>query len=494
MAKTMPKLGLKYTTWDSSLGLYAYQRVVPEDAQWLLQRKKIYVSLGKNPAEAKARYMEVHTKWERAIKNAVENLHRDTDTDSFMDRVVLFLNSQASQDGNDLPQTGLIRDEYDYTLREKLWDKWAKWNEVHDGTKVLDFLEEEAFKDCSMLIVAWETFRAALRRRVEISAQLPAPLPEAGIATQDGQMVMSLTDLEARWLKEKKRSVAATGDMTRMINLFVGVNGNLPIHEIRPNHRIAFRDAVAAILGTKAQTKNKLMRQLAALGSYAQGHDVVNSNPLRMKPFEVTEVIQVEPFTDEQLTKVFSGKGWEKRSPTYRSFISWAFVIGAYTGARLGEIAQLRREDVFEHEGHWVIRFTFDDEAGLQSKTRQTRLVPVSKHLVDYGFLKFVDKIESGQLWPVVTPDTKGMWSGKVSSKVNAPIRAAGFKTQHRHHSLRHGVKTRLRGKVSDSVNDWITHPEGRRQSVAATYGTVLIEDMQKAVDLLDYKVDWPRA
>jgi len=489
----MPKLGLKHTTWDSANGIYLYQRPVPQDAIWLLQRKAIRNSLGKTPREATARYMTLHPEWERRIKHAVENLHRDTDTDSFMDRVVLFLNNQASQHGNDLPETGLIRDEYDYTLREKLWDKRAKWNEVHDGTKVLDFLEEEAFKDCSMLIVAWETFRAALRRRVEISAQLPAPLPEAGISTVDGQMVMSLTDLEARWLKEKKRSVAATGDMTRMINLFVGVNGNLPIHEVAPIHRIAFRDAVAAILGTKAQTKNKLMRQLGALGNYAVDNDVVTANPLRCRPFEVTDEITVEPFTDEQLTKVFTGPGWSKLSPTYRSFIPWAFVISAYTGARLGEIAQLRREDVFEHEGYWVIRFTFDDEAGLQSKTRQTRLVPVAEGLIRYGFIKFVERIEDGQLWPFISPDTKGQWSGKVSSKVNAPIRAAGFATEYRHHSLRHGVKTRLRGKVSDSVNDWITHPEGRRQSVAATYGKVLIEDMKKAVDLLDYKVEWPR-
>jgi integrase len=494
VAKTKPSLGLKYTTWDRTAGVWLYQREVPENAQILLHRKKITNSLGKTAAEAKARYMEVHAKWEKAIRDAIAAWTRDEDTDDFMDRMALFLNSQVSQHGGDLPESGLIKDKFAWDLRENLWSKWEKWNEVHDGTKVRDFLDDDAYEDCNVLIVGWEVFRAALRRRVEISAQLPAPLPEAGIATQDGQMVMSLSDLEARWLAEKKRAIASTNDMSRMINLFVGVNGNLPIHEITARHRLAFRDAVGAILGTKAQSKNKLMRQLSALGSYAEKLGVVTANPLRNRPFEVTDVVEVEPFTDDQLNKVFTGKGWKNLSPKYRSFIPWAFVIGAYTGARLGEIAQLRREDVFEHEGHWVFRFTFDDEVGLQSKTRQTRLVPVSVHLVEYGFLKFVEKIEGGQLWPVITPDTKGMWSGKVSSKVNAPIRAAGYPTKYRHHSLRHGVKTRLRGKVSDSVNDWITHPEGRRQSVAATYGKVLIEDMKKAVDLLDYKVEWPAA
>lgn len=493
MVKSKPTLGLRFTTWDAANGVWLYQREVPKDAIWLIQRKKITNSLGKTPAVAKARYMDVHPRWEKAIRDAIDNLHRDTDTDSFMDRMVLFLNSQTSQHGGDLPETGLIRDQYDYTLREKLWNRWEKWNEVHDGTRVQDWMGEGAFEDCSMLIVGWEVFRAALRRRVEVSAQLPAPLPEAGIATKDGQMVMSLSDLEGRWLKEKKRSVAATGDMARMVKLFVGVNGNLPIHEINAKHRLAFRDAVRSIPNTKAQTQNKLMRTLSALGSFAEKAGVVTSNPIRTFAFEVTDEIDVEPFRDTDLTKVFKSKGWAKRSPRYSEFLRWAFVISAYTGARLGEIAQLRREDVYEYEGHWVIRFTFDDETGQQSKTRQTRLVPVSKHLIAYGFIKFVKTIKSGQLWPEVQPDSKGNWSGRVSSKANAIIRGAGYTTEYRFHSLRHTIKTRLRGKVSDSVNDWITHPDGKKQSVAARYGRVEIEAMKHAVDLLDYKVAFPR-
>jgi hypothetical protein len=69
MAKTMPKLGLKYTTWDRTNGLYVYQRVVPENAVWLIQIKKINDSLGKTPAEAKAKYIHVHPKWEKRIRD-----------------------------------------------------------------------------------------------------------------------------------------------------------------------------------------------------------------------------------------------------------------------------------------------------------------------------------------------------------------------------------------------------------------------------------------
>jgi integrase len=495
MSKHMPSLGLKYTTWDSANGIYLYQREVPKDAIWLLQRKKITISLGSKPAEARARYMEVHPKWERAIRDAIERLHADPDTDSFMDRVVLFLNSQAAQFGGELPESGLVQDEFNWAARGNLWHKWAKWNEVHDGTKVPDAMDDDAYHDLNKIIVGWEVFRAAFRRRIEVSAQLPAPLPESTTPTTDGQMFMSMHDLQQRWLKEKERSVAVKGDMDRMVRLFVGVNGNVPIHSVTAAHRLAFRDAVRVIPEIKAQTQNKLMGTFSALGSFAEKIGVVTSNPIRTFAFEVTDELDVEPFTDEQLNKVFRSAAWKKRSPKYREFLRWAFVIGAYTGARLGEIAQLRAKDVYPHAGERCIEFTNDPETGQRTKGRKTRLVPVAEFLVEYGFLKLVENRKQGQLFPEVRPDKKGNWSGLVSGKASEVIRGAGLPEEIRFHSLRHTIKTRLRSKkVVDSVNDWITHPGGKKQSVPAKYGEVEIEAMKEAIDLLNYKVSWPRS
>jgi integrase len=492
MSKTMPNLELKHVTWDAANGFYIYQRRVHADAIWLLQRKKITVSLGPDPREAKARYGAIHAKWEKAITDAVERLHKDPDGDAFMDRAVLFVNAMMAQHGGTLPDAELAVDLHNWAARDQMWDKWAKWNLAHDGTKVRDILHEQSWEELNQLAVTWETFRAAHRRRVGLSAQLPSPLVDSNMPTADGQIVMSLTDLEERWLKQKKRSHAVESDMKRMVSLFVATNGNLPVHEITASHRLAFRDAVQAIPGIKAQSQNKLMRTLSALGGLAEKIGAVTSNPLRTYAFEVTDEIDVEPFTDRQLTDLFRSEHWKKRSPKYAGFLAWAFVIGSYTGARIGEIAQLRAEDVYKHEGEWVIEITFDDETGQKTKGRKTRLVPVSKHLIALGFLKLVKKIGKGQLFPEVRPDTKGNWSGLVSVHASALLRAMEFPEAIRFHSTRHTIKTRLRGKVADSVNDWITHPGGKKQSVAAKYGRVEIAAMKKAVDLLNYKVDWP--
>jgi integrase len=64
-----------------------------------------------------------------------------------------------------------------------------------------------------------------------------------------------------------------------------------------------------------------------------------------------------------------------------RRWVPW---LCAYTGARVNEITQLRRQDVEELEGVWVVHIT--PEAG-SVKTNSARTVPLHEHLIDQGFL-----------------------------------------------------------------------------------------------------------
>jgi hypothetical protein len=63
-----------------------------------------------------------------------------------------------------------------------------------------------------------------------------------------------------------------------------------------------------------------------------------------------------------------------------RRWVPW---ICAYTGARGGEIMQLRGQDVIERDGIKTLLLTPD--AG-PLKTRQARVVPVHEHLIEQGF------------------------------------------------------------------------------------------------------------
>ncbi len=85
-----------------------------------------------------------------------------------------------------------------------------------------------------------------------------------------------------------------------------------------------------------------------------------------------------------------------RMSPEHARARRWVPWLCAYTGARVGEIAQLRGEDVSDVEGVPCIRITPD--AG-NVKTRAFRLVPLHAHLIETGFLDVVRAVGSGPLF-----------------------------------------------------------------------------------------------
>jgi integrase len=64
-----------------------------------------------------------------------------------------------------------------------------------------------------------------------------------------------------------------------------------------------------------------------------------------------------------------------------------------YTGARAGEITQLRGKDVVKHEGVWAIQIT--PEAGTV-KTGKPRTIPLHEHLIEQGFIECRGAYSSG--------------------------------------------------------------------------------------------------
>ena len=76
-----------------------------------------------------------------------------------------------------------------------------------------------------------------------------------------------------------------------------------------------------------------------------------------------------------------------------RRWVPW---LCAYSGARAGEITQMRSIDVQERAGFYVMNIT--PEAG-STKTHNARIVPIHSHLVEQGFIEFVRRSGSGPLF-----------------------------------------------------------------------------------------------
>lgn len=74
----------------------------------------------------------------------------------------------------------------------------------------------------------------------------------------------------------------------------------------------------------------------------------------------------------------------------------WCPWIAAYTGARMGEVTQLRDTDVIQRDGIWALNIK--PEAG-SVKSGIARIVPIHQHLIKQGFLKFVKASGIGPLF-----------------------------------------------------------------------------------------------
>ena len=70
----------------------------------------------------------------------------------------------------------------------------------------------------------------------------------------------------------------------------------------------------------------------------------------------------------------------------------WCPWLDAYSGCRISELTALETSDVRQEQGVWV--YDLD-----MTKTRMPRIVPIHQHLIEQGFLKFVEEIGSGPLF-----------------------------------------------------------------------------------------------
>ena len=114
-------------------------------------------------------------------------------------------------------------------------------------------------------------------------------------------------------------------------------------------------------------------------------------------------------------------RGTKRENPKTTAAKRWVPWLCAYSGARVAEMIQLRKEDVTKEKEGWVIRLT--PEAG-DMKTNHFRDVPVHEHLIAIGFLEFLDHAQPGPLFCKIGKDgTTGGSADGVYSRIREVVR-----------------------------------------------------------------------
>ncbi len=121
----------------------------------------------------------------------------------------------------------------------------------------------------------------------------------------------------------------------------------------------------------------------------AAGHKIKARRPVSARPKE---------FSDEEAQAIAGMLVVPSNTdPTLSDALRWVPFLMAYTGCRVQEATQLRKEDVRRHpDGFLYVRFT--PEAGT-IKTGKSRDVPLHSRLYAMGFGKFVDAHADGPLF-----------------------------------------------------------------------------------------------
>lgn len=162
--------------------------------------------------------------------------------------------------------------------------------------------------------------------------------------------------------------------------------------------------------------------------------------------------------------------------------LRWVPWIGAYTGGRVAELCQLRREDVLKIDAIWCFQIT--PEAGPLKTLSSDRIVPIHSALIDEGFLKFAESILSGPLFKKLTPDVFGSRGGNGTKMIGRWIRSLGISDPRisPNHSWRHRFKTLARlHEVRPDIGDALVG-HGKR-TVGDGYGEFPIAALKREIE-----------
>ena len=364
---------------------------------------------------------------------------------------------------------GMLRLEQDATILSVLADNGMQIEATHPAMPAL----RNSF--AQMLIAVMDAEDAA--RYGDYGA------PNEEVPTSSGsppRSKVSTGDLIDGYAAERQPPSATIARWKRMFAALTEFVGHDDAARFTPEDIVAWKASLLA-KGLSADTvKSGYLAGVKAVFAWGAANRKIGVNPASGVTVHAPKKSKVrdKSFTpDEAQTILRAASSFKSNKATplgvrARRWVPW---LCAYTGARVGEIVQLRRCDVEEISGHWTLRIT--PVAGTV-KNRQARLVPIHPHLIETGFIKMVKAAADGPLF--YEPGTKSV---VVATRVGDWVREIGVSDPNvqPNHGWRHLWKTRARmagieGDARDAIQGHARRTEGEE------YGEWMVEALAAAM------------
>jgi integrase len=287
---------------------------------------------------------------------------------------------------------------------------------------------------------------------------------------------ISFDGLLEGWAKERKptqKTIYETKRTLKDLKAFLGFDD---ARKVTSKDLIAWKDKM---LEKGLQPRTIRSAKLAAIKSllqWAVSNGRIPTNPAA----KVTVGLKTKAggtkrgFTEEEAATILKAAKAETNPVKH-----WIPLLGAYSGARLSELCQLRTQDILEIDEIWCLKIA--PEAGSLKTTSSERIIPLHPAIIEVGFLNYVKRLPKGPLFPDLPPDLFGKRGGNATKTLGRWVRSLGL-TDPRlspSHSWRHRFKTMCRRfEVAPDISDALTGHY--RKTVAASYGEFPVEALHR--------------
>ena len=309
---------------------------------------------------------------------------------------------------------------------------------------------------------------AVLQVRARGVAKDQQTLVKLKLATEDGGFEEPnnprIKSAMEQWFAERKQGHDAVKRHRVSINRFVALHGNVPVREITKqmvrdylkaienlaDHRKVPADKRGGLFdpGTDvprvaAPTVERHLISIKALLTFCIERDWLTANAatgLRAPKDTRPKASKRRSFTREERNKLLAHTAAEYGP---NGDMIWLVKLGAYTGCRLEELAQLARANVRQIDGVWAVEI--DDLDGRHVKTGDSvKIIPLHPAIHD-DFIAWVQGGTGRRLFSSFVADENGRYANEVSGDFARLMDRAGL-TDPRlvFHSLRHTLKREM--------------------------------------------------
>lgn len=264
---------------------------------------------------------------------------------------------------------------------------------------------------------------------------------------------LRLRDVHTEWKTSKARSEDTISACLRAVRLFEEFTGNTQVCEVTRRQGDEFRGWLEhPDRKTTSKTARDRLTWVKSLLEFA-AHDL---GLMRRSPWSGIEIAfqtthKRRPWSNDELSTFFTQPlhtaydlPMDRKAGADAAY--WIPLLGLYTGARVGELAQLRTIDIQQDAGVPMLSITNEGDGQRVKTSAGVRKVPIHSELVRLGFLDYASSRQrEGEtpLWPSLPP-REGKPGGYFSHWFGVYRRSLGFGKYPDFHCLRHTVRSQL--------------------------------------------------